>query len=168
MRAVAASSASGGAGGAGVRLRLGRLVGRRRRDDELGLAAAQAQLDRAGRELARDLVGGGRQRVEQHQPDRRVERGGQPLGERAGVLAAGGGGDGELATEVLDVLRQVHGTTYGTSHGAMSTPSRCHVAPTVPTDRLARRRNGRAHDRPLARHALDLERPARWPAGPAR
>ena len=71
---VAASSASGGARRRGLPRRLGRLVGRRRRDDEAGLAAAQAQLDRAGRELAGDLVGGGRQRVEQRQPDRRLER----------------------------------------------------------------------------------------------
>ena len=118
MRAVAPSSASGGAGAAAP-TRLGRLVGRRRRDDEAGLAAAQAQLDRAGRELARDLVGGGRQRIEQHQPDRRVERGGQPLGQLAGVLAARGGGDGELAAEVLHVLRQVH--------GASMAPRWCHV-----------------------------------------
>ena len=112
MRAVAPSSPSGGAsGGAASASRLGRLVGRRRRHDEVGLAGAQAQLDRAGRELARDLVRGGRQRIEQHQPDRRLERSGQALGERAGVLAAGVSGDGELATEVLDVRRQVHGTS---------------------------------------------------------
>ena len=98
--------------------RLDRLVAGRRRHDEVGLAGAQAQLDRAGRELARDLVRGGRQRVEQHQPDRRLERRGQPLGERAGVLAAGVGGDGELATEVLDVLGQVH--------GAIMAPLWCH------------------------------------------
>ena len=132
MRAVAPSSASGGAGGGRRRQPARRLVGRRRRHDEVGLAAAQAQLDRAGRELARDLVGGGRQRVEQHQPDRRLERSGQALGERAGVLAAGVGGDGELATEVLDVgasgpWRQ-YDTTMASCQGQMM-PSGVSVVP---------------------------------------
>ena len=88
--------------------RLDRLVGRRRRHDEVGLAGAQAKLDRAGRELARDLVRGGRERVEQGQPNGRLERGGQALGERPGVLASGLGGDREVALELLDVLGQVH------------------------------------------------------------
>ena len=99
MRAVAASSVSGGAGGA----TLGRVVGRCGCDDEVRLAAAQAQLDGARSELARDVVGGGRQRIEQHQPRGRIQRGGQALSERAGFVTAGIGGDGELAAEVLDV-----------------------------------------------------------------
>ena len=107
MRAVAASSPSGGASG-GRRVAGRRLVGRRRRDDELGLAGAQPQLDRARRELARDLVRGARERIEQHQPDRRLQRSGQALGERAGVLAAGVGDDGEFATEVLDERGKFH------------------------------------------------------------
>ena len=109
MRAVAASSASGAAAGGSASRR--RLVGRGGGDDEAGLARAQAQLDRAGRELARDLVGGGRQRVQQHQPDRRLERGAQAVGQRAGLIAARFGGDGELAAEVLDIRGQVHGTS---------------------------------------------------------
>src|SRR5215218_1667933 len=84
------------------------VVGRRGGHHEVGLAGAQAQLDRAGRELARDLVGGGGQGVEQHQPGGGLERGGQPLGERAGILAARLGGDEQLAAEVLGVGRQVH------------------------------------------------------------
>ena len=113
MRAVAPSSPSGGAGGRGASAapaRRGSSAGAGVTTNS-GSPAAQAQLDRAGRELARDLVGGGRQRIEQHQPDRRLERSGQALGERAGVLAAGVGGDRELAAEVLDVRRQVHGTS---------------------------------------------------------
>ena len=67
------------------------------RDDELRLAAAQAQLGRAGRELAGDLVSGGRQRLEQGEADRRV----------AAVLTGGG----ELAAKAFDVRGQVHGTS---------------------------------------------------------
>ena len=107
MRAVAPSSPSGGA--AAARPRRGSSAGAGV-TTKLGLAGAQPQLDRAGGELARDVVGGGRQRIEQHQPDRRLERGDEPLGERAGVVAAGVGRDGELAAEVLDVGCQVHGT----------------------------------------------------------
>ena len=92
MRAVASPSGGGASGSRRIRF-----VDRRRCDDEVGLACAQAQLDRAGRELARDLVRGGRQGVEQHQPDRRLERSGQALGERAGVVTAGLGGDGEVS-----------------------------------------------------------------------
>ena len=115
MRAVAPSSPSGSAGagssGAGP---AGSSPGGRR-DDELGLARAQAQLDRAGRQLARDLVRSRRQRVEQHQPDRRLERSGQALGERPGIFAARVGGDGQLATELVDVLGDIHGAIM-TSH----------------------------------------------------
>ena len=104
MRAVAASSPSGSADGRVVGRRLDRLVGRRRRHDEVGLTGTQPKLDRAGSELARDLVRGGRERVEQGQSNGRLERGGEALGERAGVLASGLGGYREVAPELLDVL----------------------------------------------------------------
>ena len=113
MRAVRAPRRlSGGAGGA-ASAAAGSAGARG--DDEVGLAAAQAQLDGARGQLARDVVGGGRQRIEQHQPDRRIQRSGQALSERAGFVTAGVGGDGELAAEVLDVGRQVHGRQYGTT-----------------------------------------------------
>ncbi len=107
MRAIGPSSASG-------RRRRGLLArggGRRRDRHELRLAAAQPQLDRAGRQLARDLVGGGRERLEQREPDRRLQRGGQALRQRTGLLAARLGGDGELAAELLDIRREVHDAT---------------------------------------------------------
>ena len=111
MRAAAPSSRSTGAGGRALVAGSSCSSAGARRDDELGLARAQAQLDRAGRQLARDLVRGGRERVEQHQAGRRLQRSRQALGERPGVLAARVGGDGELAVEVLDVRRQVHGAS---------------------------------------------------------
>ena len=64
MRAVAASSISGGS----AAVSSGSAAGCGH--DELGLAAAQAQLDGARSELAGDLVGGRRERLEQHQPER--------------------------------------------------------------------------------------------------
>ena len=105
MRAVAPSSPSGSGAGASAGS-----SARSRRDDEAGLAGAQPQLDGAGGELGRDVVGGCGQRIEQHQPDRRLERSHEPLGERTRVLAAGVGRDSEVAAEVLDVGCQVHGT----------------------------------------------------------
>ena len=111
MRAAAPSSSSRRRRRTSAGLLLEQLVGGRRRDDEVGLARAQAQLDRAGRQLARDLIRGSRERIEQHQPDRRLERSRQALGERSRVLAARVRGHGELAMEVLDVRRQVHGVS---------------------------------------------------------
>ena len=102
---------------------LERGVDRRQRHDELGLAAAQSQLDRARRELDRDLLRRGRQRVLQREADRRVERCDEALGERSGVLAAGLGGGLELAVDVLDVRSEVHGT--------MMASLWCHVNPAL-------------------------------------
>ena len=90
-------------------------IGRRRRDHELGLAAPKPELDRAGCELDRDLLGGRRQRVLQRQPDRRIQRRGEPRRRArapphprpAAVIV-------ELAVDVLDVRVQFHGSTYGT------------------------------------------------------
>ena len=156
MRAVAASSPSGGAGAALVGRGLDRLVARGRRHDEVGLAGAQAQLDRAGRELARDLVRGGRQRIEQHQPDGRLERGAQALGERAGLLTSGLGGDRELTAEVLDVLRQVH--------GASMTPKWCQCNTRVASPWCGPASRGRA--RGPARRGSGCRR-GRWPGSAA-
>ena len=61
----------------------------RRGHHEARVAAAQAQLDRAGREIPGDLVGRRGQRVEQGQPGRRLQWPGQPLGQGPGVGAAG-------------------------------------------------------------------------------
>ena len=107
MRAIAPSSPSGGASGGG----LGGLGGRSLRGHELRLARAQAQVDRGGRELAGDLVRRRRQRLEQRQPDGGLQRGGEPFGQRARLGAARLTGDRELAAEVLDERREVHGAS---------------------------------------------------------
>src|SRR5262249_18331026 len=75
---------------------------------EAGLAPAEAQVDRARREVARDLGRRRRQRVQQDEPHGRLERSGEPLGQRAGVVAARVGGYRELLTEVADIGREVH------------------------------------------------------------
>ena len=92
-------------------LRLERFVRRCGSDDELGFAGTQAQLDRSGRELARDVVRRRRERLEQHQPDGGLERRGQALGERPGIVAAGFRRDRELIAELLDIVGQVHGAS---------------------------------------------------------
>ena len=104
MRAVAASSGSAATGSAGS----GGPSSGAGHDDELRIGAAQAHLDGAGRELAGDLGGGGGERFEQHQPDRGLERSAQPLGQRAGVLAPGLGGDRELSAEAIDIRCDIH------------------------------------------------------------
>ena len=56
--------------------------------DELDVASAQPHVDRSGCEVAGDLAGRGRQDVEQHEPRRGIQSGGEPLGDGAGVLRA--------------------------------------------------------------------------------
>src|SRR5690348_11685699 len=85
-----------------------RLLGRRWRHHEAGLAPAEAQVHRARREVTRDLGRRRRQRVQQDEPHGRLERSGEPLGQRAGVVTARIGGYRELLTEVADVRREVH------------------------------------------------------------
>ena len=97
--------------GVGLGVRLG--------DDELDLASAQPQVDRAGREVAGDLADRGRQGVEQHEPRRGIQSGGEPLGDGAGVLRAVLRGIHQLALQVADVLSEFHGTIV--------TPQWCHV-----------------------------------------
>ena len=75
--------------GAGLGVVGGRRGGRgRRRHDEPGRPATQPDIDGTGRELGGDLLGGGGERLEQGEPHCGVERAEQPVGERAGVLAA--------------------------------------------------------------------------------
>ena len=69
------------------------------RHDELRLAPAEPQLDRAGRQLDRDLLRGGGERVLEGQPDRRVQGGGEALRERSGLLAARLRGGVELSVD---------------------------------------------------------------------
>src|SRR5215468_12792082 len=85
-----------------------RLLGRRWRHHEAGLAPAEAEVDRARREVTRDLGRRRRQRIQQDEPYRRLERGGEPLGQRTGVVTARIGGYRKLLTEVADIRREVH------------------------------------------------------------
>jgi hypothetical protein len=82
---------------------VGGRVGRRWCHHELGVASAQAQLDRSRRELGGDLLGRRRKRVLQGEADRRLQRRDQALGERPSLVATGLGGDRELTVDVLDV-----------------------------------------------------------------
>ena len=50
-------------------------------NDELGVTASEAQLDRAGGQLERDLLGGCDERVLQGEPDAGVDGRGQALGD---------------------------------------------------------------------------------------
>jgi hypothetical protein len=90
---------------------VGGRVGRWWCDHELGVASAQAQLDRSRRQFGGDLLGRRRQRVLQGEADGRLQRRDEALDEGSGLLSAGLGGDRELAVEVLDLQFQVHGTT---------------------------------------------------------
>ena len=111
MREVLASSRSTAAAGrssaSGSRARLG--------DDELDLASAQPHVDRAGCEVAGDLAGRGRQGVEQHEPRRGIQSGGEPLGDGAGVFRAVRRGIHQLALQVADVLSEFHVHHYDTT-----------------------------------------------------
>ena len=73
------------------------------RDHELGLAAAQAQLDRARRQLAGDLGGCRRERIQEGESHGGFQRGREPLRERQRVLATGRRRDRELLAELVYV-----------------------------------------------------------------
>ena len=85
-----------------------RFGGHRGSDDELRIAAAEAELDGARGELGGDLVGGCPEGVDEHEADRRVERGEQPVGGPANVVAGDLGGGRQLSVQRLDVGRQLH------------------------------------------------------------
>jgi hypothetical protein len=63
-------------------------VGRWRAHHKLWIAAPEAKVDRAGREVPGDLGRRDRQRLQERQPDRGVERSGEPFGQRAGLFPA--------------------------------------------------------------------------------
>jgi hypothetical protein len=91
----------------------------RRGHHEPELAPSEPQLDRAGRQLDRDLLGGDRQRVLQRQPDRGVQRRGEALRELPSLLATRLSDGIELRVDALDVRLKFHGT--------MMAPLWCHV-----------------------------------------
>ena len=113
IRDVAPSSASGAGAGVGRRLVGGGPAGSSSGGggsvtDEADVATAQPDVDRAGRQLAGDLLGRRGQRAEQGEPERRLERPGEPLGERARLVAADLCGRHELAAQLVDVGGEVH------------------------------------------------------------
>ena len=81
------------------------------RDDELRVAPVQADIDGSRCELGRDLARRRRQRLEQHEPDRGVERRRQPVGELTSLVPTGGGCGSELVLQLVDVAREVHDAT---------------------------------------------------------
>ena len=82
---------------------------RRERHHELGVTTSQPELDRPRRELGGDLLGRRRQGVLQRQPDRRVQRRGETLGERTSLITPRPGRDLQLAVDALYVRSKVHG-----------------------------------------------------------
>jgi hypothetical protein len=96
----------------GHRRRRGRRRGRRRPvgDDEFGVATAQPHLDARPVELRGDLGRGVGQRLEQAEPGRRLERGGQQFRAVRGGFAGGRCGCGEIAAKRFQVRREVHDT----------------------------------------------------------
>ena len=96
------SSGSGAAGGAGGAGGAGRVGGLEVGDHELRLATAHPHVDRLVVQRAADLVGGLRERLEQHHPGGGVQREGQPLGGGLGLGASRGGGVGQVLAKPLD------------------------------------------------------------------
>jgi len=106
-------------GGRGIGL-VERLAGRRGHD-EAGLPAAEPQVHRSRRQVTGDLVRRVGQGIKQGQAQSRLQRGGKPLGESAGVVAAGIGGQGQLLADVADIRSEVHGSSMA--------PLWCHRKP---------------------------------------
>ena len=86
----------------------GAVVAGRQRHHEVGVEPAQPYVDRAGGEIAGDLVGRGGEHVEHHQPGRRLQGSGEPVGQLAGFVATGFGGHREFTAEGVDVRGEVH------------------------------------------------------------
>ena len=111
MRRVSPSSTSGAVSAAGGGGRLRRLGRGGRSDDEADVPAAEPHVDGAGRDLAGQLLGRMRQRAEQHQADRGLQRGGEPLRQGAGLLATGVGRGQQVPPELFDEGREIHDVT---------------------------------------------------------
>src|ERR1035438_5369314 len=84
------------------------MIGERGRHDETGLTSAKAEIHRARREIAGDLSRRRRQRVQQGEPHRRLQRCGEPLGQGAGVFPSGLGGHRKLMAESVDIRGEIH------------------------------------------------------------
>ena len=113
IRAVVSSASNVG----GLRRgRRGRRFGwSRDGDDELGVAAAQAQLDGTGSQLGGDLLGRRAEGIDEDEAHGRIEGGEQAVGGRADVVTADLGGGGELAVEGVDVGGELHDVSMTSS-----------------------------------------------------
>ena len=83
---------------------LKRLADRWWRYNELGVASAQAHIDRARCEVAGDLARSDRQCLQQNEPGGGLERRGESLGKCAGFVATRFSGNFQLVLEVVDVV----------------------------------------------------------------
>ena len=85
-----------------------------RRDHEARVTPPQPELHRARRQLAGDLVSGGRQHLQEDEPGSRLERSGEPLRQGAGLVATRLGGYRQLVAQDVRIEREVHVSQYGT------------------------------------------------------
>ena len=110
---VAAGGDDGGGGGAPRSGDVGGLEARQGHD-ELGVAAAQADVHRSRRQLPRDLVGCRGQRLEQDETHCRFQPRGEPLDGGSALGSTRVGSGEQLLAQGLDVHREVHVSHYGT------------------------------------------------------
>ena len=108
MRAVAPSSPSGDASPDTGPFLFRRGLGPGEAQNELGFAAPQPQLHRAGRQLAGDLLGCSDKDVLQGEAYGRLERGEKPLGLRLCLVSSCLCRGRRTAKNALDVLGQLH------------------------------------------------------------
>jgi hypothetical protein len=67
------------------------------------LGSAKANFDRARRQFAGYLIGGGGQGLEQDEPGGGLQRGGEPFSQRAGVVTTGVGGYRQFMPEAIHI-----------------------------------------------------------------
>src|SRR5262249_6780239 len=84
------------------------MLGRRGGHHEAGLAPAKAEVHRARREVTRDLRRRRGQCLQQNEPRRRLQRRGEPFGQRTGVVPAGIGRHRKLMAERVNIWREFH------------------------------------------------------------
>ncbi len=112
MRARSPSSTSSGRGGAGGAGAVGATLRRRHLDHEVELAAVEADVHAALGQLGADLGGGLGDGLHEGQSGAGVQRVAEALGHLAGLVATGLGRGQQVATEAVDVRRDVHAHHY--------------------------------------------------------
>jgi hypothetical protein len=75
------------------------------RHNELGVASAEAHINRARCEVTSDLARSNRQCLQQNEPGGRLERRGETLGKCTGFVTTRFSGNFQLALEIVDVVR---------------------------------------------------------------